>query len=90
MVTFENVGSTPSRHICSALGCSSKPTAPDPTSRSLSSTTAASSVWKLPGSPAISDAHFPGHRLRALGEYTTEARTAAETEFLSIGDGART
>lgn len=43
-----------------------------------------------PGSPAINDAHFPDHRPRIPGEYTAKARTAAEAEFLSIGDGART
>ena len=43
-----------------------------------------------PGGPAINDAHFPGHRPRIPGEYTAKARTAAETEFRSIGAGART
>lgn len=43
-----------------------------------------------PGSPAINDAHFPDHRPRIPGDYTARARTAAEAEFLAIGDGART
>ncbi|GAA1786746.1 hypothetical protein GCM10009712_37680 [Pseudarthrobacter sulfonivorans] len=44
--------STPSRHISSARGSSSDPTAPDPTSRSSSSTTAARGRWKSPGTGA--------------------------------------
>jgi hypothetical protein len=43
-----------------------------------------------PGSPAIDDAHFPDHRPRIPGEYTVNARSAAEAEFLAIGAGART
>jgi hypothetical protein len=43
-----------------------------------------------PGSPAINDVHFPDHRPRIPGDYTVKARSAAEAEFLAIGDGART
>lgn len=42
-----------------------------------------------PGSPAIDDAHFPDHRPRVPGQYPITARSAAETEFLGIGAGAR-
>lgn len=42
-----------------------------------------------PGSPAIEDAHFPDHRPRVPDEYSITARSAAETEFLAIGAGAR-
>jgi hypothetical protein len=43
-----------------------------------------------PGSPAIIDEHFPGSGEKIPGDYTVTARTAAEAEFLAIGDGART
>ena len=41
-----------------------------------------------PGSPKIDDAHFPAVPAGALGR-TPRARTAAEAEFLALGDGAR-
>lgn len=44
-----------------------------------------------PGSPAIDDAHFPGHETdKVPGDYTPVPRSAAEAEFLAIGAGART
>ena len=43
-----------------------------------------------PGSPAINDAHFPDHASKIPGDYVVKARSAAETEFLAIGAGART
>ena len=43
-----------------------------------------------PGSPAIDDAHFPDHKAKIPGDYTPRPRSKAETEFLAIGDGART
>ncbi|TFC16475.1 IS21 family transposase, partial [Cryobacterium glucosi] len=43
-----------------------------------------------PGSPAINDTHFPDHATRVPGDYAVKARSAAETEFLAIGAGART
>ncbi|WP_372697284.1 IS21 family transposase [Arthrobacter sp. JSM 101049] len=42
-----------------------------------------------PGSPAIDDDHFPGHRAKVPGDYTIRARSAAEADFLAIGAGAR-
>lgn len=41
-----------------------------------------------PGSPAIDDAHFPGHREKVPGDYSLKPRTAQEAEFLAIGAGA--
>jgi transposase len=41
-----------------------------------------------PGSPAIDDAHFPPAPAGALAR-APKARTAAEAEFLALGDGAR-
>jgi transposase len=41
-----------------------------------------------PGSPRIDDAHFPDHREKIPGDYTITPRSAAETEFLTIGAGA--
>jgi transposase len=43
-----------------------------------------------PGSPAIADEHFPGARAKVPGDYAVKARSAAEAEFLAIGEGART
>jgi len=43
-----------------------------------------------PGSPMITDAHFPDHSPRIPGDYAVKARNAAEREFLAIGAGART
>lgn len=43
-----------------------------------------------PGSPAVIDEHFPATGGKTPGEYTPRPRTAAEAEFLAIGDGART
>ena len=43
-----------------------------------------------PGSPAISDEHFPGTRTRIPCDYAVKARTADEAEFLALGEGART
>lgn len=42
-----------------------------------------------PGCPAIDDTHFPDHREKVPGDYTIKARSAAETEFLALGSGAR-
>jgi hypothetical protein len=41
-----------------------------------------------PGSPAITEEHFPGTRAKVPGDYTPRARRAEETEFLAIGAGA--
>jgi transposase len=41
-----------------------------------------------PGSPRLDDAHFPAAPTGALAR-APKARTAAETEFLALGDGAR-
>jgi len=41
-----------------------------------------------PGSPRLDDAHFPAAPAGAL-DRTPRARTAAEAEFLALGDGAR-
>lgn len=41
-----------------------------------------------PGSPALDDAHFPPAPAGALAR-TPKARTAADAEFLALGDGAR-
>jgi len=41
-----------------------------------------------PGSPAMQDAHFPPAPAGALGR-APKARTAAEAQFLGLGDGAR-
>ncbi len=41
-----------------------------------------------PGSPALDDSHFPPAPAGALGR-APKARTAAEAEFLALGDGAR-
>jgi transposase len=41
-----------------------------------------------PGSPRIDDAHFPPPPAGALGR-TPKARSAADAEFLALGDGAR-
>ena len=41
-----------------------------------------------PGSPMLDDSHFPAAPAGALGR-TPKARTAADVEFLAIGDGAR-
>lgn len=42
-----------------------------------------------PGSPAIDDAHFPGHEhAKVPGDYRVRARTDAEHAFLAIGAGA--
>lgn len=41
-----------------------------------------------PGTPAIDDAHFPGHHHKVPGDYRVHARTAAEHAFLAIGAGA--
>jgi hypothetical protein len=41
-----------------------------------------------PGSPAIDDAHFPGHHEKVPGDYRIRARTDTEQAFLAIGDGA--
>lgn len=41
-----------------------------------------------PGTPAIDDAHFPGHRDKIPGDYRVRARSAAEHAFLAIGAGA--
>ncbi|SMY01409.1 Integrase core domain-containing protein [Brevibacterium sp. Mu109] len=44
-----------------------------------------------PGSPAIDDAHFPGHDPgKVPGDYTPVPRSVAEAEFLAIGAGAKT
>lgn len=43
-----------------------------------------------PGSPAIDDAHFPGHHPRIPGDYSVRARTVSEQQFLAIGEGAAT
>ena len=43
-----------------------------------------------PGTPAIDDAHFPGHHPRIPGDYSVRARTASEQAFLAIGEGAAT
>lgn len=43
-----------------------------------------------PGSPAVTDEHFPEHRSRIPGDYVIKAKTADEAEFLAIGAGART
>lgn len=40
-----------------------------------------------PGSPRVEDAHYPPRPAGALGR-VPKARTAAEAEFLAIGDGA--
>lgn len=40
------------------------------------------------GTPAIDDAHFPGHQPKTPGDYRIRARTAGEHAFLTIGDGA--
>lgn len=42
-----------------------------------------------PGSPRIDDAHYPPRPAGALGRQP-QATSAAEAEFLAIGDGART
>ena len=41
-----------------------------------------------PGTPAIDDAHFPGHHDKIPGDYRLRARTATERAFLAIGNGA--
>jgi hypothetical protein len=41
-----------------------------------------------PGTPAIDDAHFPGHHQKVPGDYRVRARTATEHAFLAIGTGA--
>jgi hypothetical protein len=41
-----------------------------------------------PGSPAIDDSHFPGHRDKVPGDYRVRARTASEQTFLALGPGA--
>lgn len=42
-----------------------------------------------PGSPAIDDAHFPGHDAdKVPGDYTPVPRSEAEAQFLAIGAGA--
>lgn len=41
-----------------------------------------------PGTPAIDDAHFPGHHPKVPGDYTVHARTTSEQTFLAIGEGA--
>lgn len=44
-----------------------------------------------PGTPAIDDAHFPGHDPdKVPGDYKPTARTAAERAFLDLGAGAAT
>ena len=43
-----------------------------------------------PGTPAIDDAHFPGHHPKIPGDYSIRARTASEQAFLAIGEGAAT
>lgn len=40
------------------------------------------------GTPAIDDAHFPGHHDKVPGDYRIRARTTAEHAFLAIGAGA--
>ncbi|GAB90143.1 transposase [Gordonia rhizosphera NBRC 16068] len=40
------------------------------------------------GTPAIDDAHFPGHQPKTPGDYRIRARTAEEEAFLAIGEGA--
>lgn len=42
-----------------------------------------------PGSPAITDAHFPDHTDKTPGDYVIVPRSKAEAEFLGIGAGAR-
>jgi len=42
-----------------------------------------------PGSPMIDDTHSPDHAPKIPRDYGVKARSAAETEFLSIGAGAR-
>jgi hypothetical protein len=41
-----------------------------------------------PGSPAIDEDHFPGHRDKIPGDYRIRARTASEQTFLALGPGA--
>ncbi len=41
-----------------------------------------------PGSPKVDDAHYPPPPPGPLGR-APKARTAAEAQFLAIGDGAR-
>jgi hypothetical protein len=43
-----------------------------------------------PGSPEVTDAHFPDHKAKIPGDYVLVPRSKAEAEFLGIGDGART
>lgn len=40
------------------------------------------------GTPAIDDAHFPGHGPKTPGDYRIRARTDADRAFLEIGEGA--
>ena len=75
--------------------CGSAATAPAPTSRSSSSTTAGQGPVEVarhrratPGSPQIDDDHFGGPSTKQPGQYRVRPRSQAEREFLAIGDGA--
>lgn len=41
-----------------------------------------------PGSPRITDEHFPAQQVKIPGDYAIKARSAEESEFLGIGHGA--
>ena len=41
-----------------------------------------------PGSPRITDEHFPDQTVKIPGEYAIKARSSEEAEFLGIGHGA--
>jgi hypothetical protein len=41
-----------------------------------------------PGSPAIDDCHFPGHRDKVPGDYRIRVRNTAERLFVALGPGA--